>query len=327
VTTGLQPVTTGLQSALDAAGPGTARFLGLFWLFTIVCGLVFLAVLLVLLWAAFRRRERGGAPMPYPDHAQEHRLNRIVGGATALTFLILFVFVAASFATDRGLANLTTKEGFEVQVVGHQWWWEVHYQDPNPSRSFVIANELHIPVGVPVRVSLTSPDVIHSFWVPSLNGKTDLIPGRENTTTITADRPGTYRGQCAEYCGVQHAHMAFLVVAEPQADFDAWRERQLQAAPEPTGDLEKRGRDVFLSGPCVMCHKIRGTIAGGSVGPDLTHLAGRQTLAAGTIPNTQGYLAAWIEDPQHVKPGNRMPITQIAPPDMHPLLAYLETLE
>jgi cytochrome c oxidase subunit 2 len=327
VTTGFQPVASALQSALDAAGPGTARFETLFWLFVIVCGLVFLAVLLVLLWAAFRRRERGGAPMPYPDNAQERRLNRVVGGATAVTLAILVVFVVASFATDRGLAQLTTKEGFEVKVTGHQWWWEVTYQDENPSRSFTTANELHIPVGVPVRVSLDSPDVIHSFWVPSLNGKTDLIPGRENTTTIQADRPGTYRGQCAEYCGLQHAHMAFLVVAEPREAFEAWRERQIRPAPEPAGDLEKRGRDVFLSGPCVMCHKIRGTIAGGSLGPDLTHLAGRQTLAAATIPNTPGHLAAWIEDPQHVKPGNRMPITQVAPSDMHPLLAYLETLE
>ena len=320
-------MTSALQSALDPAGPAAARFEALFWLFTVVCGLVFLAVLLVLLWAAFRRRERGGEPVPYPDNAQERRLNRVVGGATGLTALILLVFVVASFATDRGMASLTAQQGVEIKVIGHQWWWEINYQDPNPSRSFTTANEIHIPVGVPVQVSLTSPDVIHSFWVPSLNGKEDLIPGRENLTTITADRPGTYRGQCAEYCGLQHAHMAFLVVAEPKEAFEAWRERQLRPAPEPAGEVEKRGRDTFMSGPCVMCHKVRGTMAGGSLGPDLTHLAGRQTLASGTIPNTPGHLAAWIEDPQHVKPGNRMPITQIPPPDMNPLLAYLETLE
>ena len=240
---------------------------------------------------------------------------------------VLLALLGVTFPTMRWLNAQAAGAVATVQVIGHQWWWEVNYQDENPSRSFTTANEIHIPVGVPVRVSLTSPDVIHSFWVPSLNGKTDLIPGRENTTTIEADRPGTYRGQCAEFCGVQHAHMALLVVAEPKEAFEAWRARQVQPAAEPAGDAEKRGRDVFLSGPCVMCHRIRGTIAGGSLGPDLTHVAGRQTLAAATIPNTPGYLAAWIEDPQHVKPGNRMPITQIAPPDMHPLLAYLETLE
>ena len=320
-------MTAALQSALAAAGPGTARWENLFWLFLIVCALVYAAVIVALIWAVVRRRERGGAPLPYPDHAQERRLNHVVGGATALTVLLLVVLIVASFVADRSLADLSAQPNFEVKVIGHQWWWEVNYQDLNPSHSFTTANEIHVPVGVPVKVTLTSPDVIHSFWVPSLNGKTDLIPGRENVTTIQADRPGTYRGQCAEYCGLQHAHMALLVVAEPKEAFEAWRARQVQSAPEPTGDAEKRGRDVFLSGPCVMCHRIRGTIAGGSLGPDLTHVAGRQTLAAATIPNTPGYLAAWIEDPQHVKPGNRMPITQIAPPDMNPLLAYLETLE
>jgi cytochrome c oxidase subunit 2 len=178
-----------------------------------------------------------------------------------------------------------------------------------------------------VRVRLSSPDVIHSFWVPNLHGKTDLILGLDNETMLRADRAGVYRGQCAEYCGLQHAHMGLLVIADEPDAFGAWYERQLKPAAEPAGDIERRGRDLFLASSCVMCHRIRGTLAGATVGPDLTHLASRQTLAAGTLPNTRGHLGAWIADPQHIKPGTNMPIPGIDGSALNPLVSYLSSLE
>jgi cytochrome c oxidase subunit II len=316
-----------LQSALDPAGPAAARILDLFWLFAGVCGVVYLLVIAALVWAVLRRRARGGAAEPYPEAGVERRLGRVVGGAVGVTVVILAVFVVASFATDRSLARLAEPEDLQIQVIGHQWWWEVRYEYGLPSRSFTTANEIHIPVGRTVRVRLSSPDVIHSFWVPNLHGKTDLIPGLDNETMLRADRPGVYRGQCAEYCGLQHAHMGLLVIADEPDAFGAWYERQLKPAAEPAGDIERRGRDLFLASSCVMCHRIRGTLAGATVGPDLTHLASRQTLAAGTLPNTRGHLGAWIADPQHIKPGTNMPIPGIDGSALNPLVSYLSSLE
>jgi cytochrome c oxidase subunit 2 len=191
----------------------------------------------------------------------------------------------------------------------------------------ITANEIHIPVGQPVEFQLKSRDVIHSFWVPTLHGKRDLIPRHVTTMTLQADRPGVYRGQCAEFCGYQHAHMAILVVAEPLEQFAAWLEHQRRPAAEPSDARQQRGQEVFLSAPCVMCHTIRGTLAGGRVAPDLTHIAGRHTLAAGTLPNTPGHLAGWIIDPQHIKPGNRMPAHSLNADDLQALLAYLGSLK
>jgi cytochrome c oxidase subunit II len=316
-----------LQSALDPAGPAATRILDLFWLFAGVCGVVYLLVIAALVWAVVRRRARGGAAEPYPEAGVERRLGRVVGGAVGVTVVILAVFVVASFATDRSLARLAEPEDLQIQVIGHQWWWEVRYEHGLPSRSFTTANEIHIPVGRTVRVRLSSPDVIHSFWVPNLHGKTDLIPGLDNETMLRADRAGVYRGQCAEYCGLQHAHMGLLVIADEPDAFGAWYERQLKPATEPAGDIERRGRDLFLASSCVMCHRIRGTLAGATVGPDLTHLASRQTLAAGTLPNTRGHLGAWIADPQHIKPGTNMPIPGIDGSALNPLVSYLSSLE
>ncbi|HEV2706187.1 MAG TPA: c-type cytochrome, partial [Pyrinomonadaceae bacterium] len=207
------------------------------------------------------------------------------------------------------------------------WWWEVEYDNRNPSLNVTTANEIHIPVGRPVFFRLTSNDVIHSFWVPNLHGKTDLIPGRETTTWLRADRAGTFRGQCAEFCGHQHAHMALTVVAEAPEQFQAWYDAQLKPAREPATPAEARGREVFLTSPCVMCHKIQGTDAGGNAGPDLTHLASRPTLAAGTLENTRGHLAGWVVDSQKIKPGNRMPPNNIEPDDLQALLDYLQSLK
>jgi cytochrome c oxidase subunit 2 len=202
----------------------------------------------------------------------------------------------------------------------------VRYQDPAPSRSFSTANEIHIPVGRPVELTLRSIDVIHSFWVPNLHGKKDLIPGQVNTLLLQADRAGVFRGQCAEFCGLQHANMALHVVAEPQEQFAKWQAQQRRPAPEPANDAQRRGREVFMASSCVLCHKIGGTMAGGVTGPDLTHVASRLSLAAGTLPNTRGHLAGWIVDPQMHKPGNNMPPNLLSPGDLQALLSYLDTL-
>ena len=191
---------------------------------------------------------------------------------------------------------------------------------------FDTANELHIPVGRPVVVKLQSPDVIHSLWVPNLAGKKDLIPGRTTALRLRADQPGIYRGQCAEFCGFQHAKMALLVIAEHPEEYERWAQSQRESARMPESDLAKRGQRVFLTAPCVMCHAIQGTPANGKTGPDLTHVASRRTLAAATVPNTRGYLAGWIVDPQHIKPGTNMPAITLAPDDLQALLAYLESL-
>ena len=313
-------MTGGSQSALDPAGPFAGHILELFWLFTIVCAVVWLAVVAVLL-AAIGRRRWAGDELPDPRLAREaeRRLGRVVGAAVVLTVVILFGFLIASYLTDRQLLAGQQGETRTIHLTAHQWWWEISYEDGNPSRRVTTANELHLPAGEKIHIRLSSTDVIHSFWVPNLHGKQDLIPGVENHIYLQADEPGVWRGQCAEFCGFQHAHMALHVVVEDKDAFERWKAAQLQPAPEPAGDLETRGRDVFLSGPCVMCHRISGTEAAATAGPDLTHLKSRGTIAAGTLPNTREHLAAWITDPQAIKPGNRMPLTQLEPGDLEAL--------
>jgi cytochrome c oxidase subunit 2 len=211
--------------------------------------------------------------------------------------------------------------------VGHQWWWQVVYRDAQADRMVITANELHVPVGKPVKLVLTSRDVIHSFWVPSLHGKTDLIPGKTNEITIQADAPGQYRGQCAEFCGYQHAKMGLVVVAEDEGSFRAWLEAQRRSAGEPASAEARRGREVFLRTSCVMCHTVRGTIAGATTGPDLTHLASRLTIAAGALPRSRGNLQGWVANPQSVKPGVLMPATSLPSEDLQALVTWLEELE
>jgi cytochrome c oxidase subunit 2 len=233
----------------------------------------------------------------------------------------------ASVLTGRALGSLQSPGALQVRITGYQWWWSIEYLNADPSLQVTTANELHLPVGRPVEIRLQATDVIHSFWVPNLHGKTDLIPGRENTVFLQADAPGIFRGQCAEYCGVQHAHMAFTVVAEGSNQFESWLAAQRNPAPDPGSAEAARGRAVFEQGPCALCHTIRGTAAGARTAPDLTHFAARSTIGAGTAPNTRGYLAGWIVDPQHLKPGNRMPPTGLAAGDLQAVIAYLETLQ
>jgi cytochrome c oxidase subunit II len=285
-----------------------------------------------MLWT-LTRRHRGIEQEPLehthsPSSVTEGKLMRSVTAATVVTTLILIGLLVASVATGSALSGLgARKNGMVVEVTGNQWWWYIRYANDDASRIVVTANEIHIPVGRPVMIRGTSNDVIHSFWVPNLHGKADLIPSRVNTEWIQADRPGRFRGQCAEFCGAQHAHMALWVVADPPDQFEAWMNRQRQPAAEPSDPELRHGREVFLNHACVFCHTIAGTTAMGSTGPDLTHFASRGTIAAGTLPNTKGNLGGWIADPQNIKPGNHMATVEIKAQDLQPMLDYLESLQ
>jgi cytochrome c oxidase subunit 2 len=319
-----------LPDVLAPAGPQAAHIGRLWWGMLTVTSVVFAATMLALAVAVARaRRPVDGsiaAAEPHPPEEAERRIARRVAIAAAATVVILLTVLVASTATGRAIAALDSPDPLRIQVVGHQWWWEVRYLDPSPQMEFATANEIHVPVGRPVALSTDSRDVIHSFWAPNLHGKRDLIPGRPSVFWLQADRPGVFRGQCAEFCGYQHAHMAFLVVAEPPARFAAWAAAERRSAPPPSGALAERGRQVFAGLACPLCHAVQGTDAAGQNGPDLTHLASRSTLAAGTLPNTPGALAGWIVDPQAAKPGTSMPPTRLAAADLQALLAYLRSL-
>jgi cytochrome c oxidase subunit 2 len=313
-------------------------------LFSVIILGVFVLVVGALVWGLVRARRRESTltqleaeALPADaaaralgplDAERERRFLRAVALCTLVTVVLLFVMLVASVATGRALAQgLEHRETVTINVIGHQWWWELRYLDPLPSNQFTTANELHIPVGQPVLLKLNSQDVIHSFWVPALHGKRDLIPGQENSLVLQADRPGIYLGQCAEFCGLQHAHMGLRVVAEPPEQFQAWLQAQRQPAVQPTGEQEKLGQQVFLQGPCVMCHAVAGTSAAASVGPDLTHFASRQRLGADTLDNTPGALAGWIANPHGIKPGVWMPSVSLPPEDLQALVAYLRSLK
>jgi cytochrome c oxidase subunit II len=307
----------GVQSALDPAGDQADGIAGLFWVFLGVLGAIYLLVLVLLAGALLGVRQRAATP---------GRLNGLLMAWAGGTAVIILGLTAFSYATDARIARLGDDAELTIEVTAKQFWWQVRYVDPQPSRSFETANEVFLPVGVPVRFILKSQDVIHSFWIPNLHGKTDLIPGRVNETSIVARRAGVYRGQCAEFCGFQHAHMALDAVALPVAEFDAWRESRLKPAPTPEDELGKEGMRVFLTSPCVMCHTIRGTSASSRVGPDLTHVAGRRSIAAGTLPYSRGNLGGWITNPQSIKPGSQMPDIRLEPDRLQALIAYLDGL-
>jgi cytochrome c oxidase subunit 2 len=316
----------GWQSALDPHGPEATSLERLFWIFLAVLGTIWLATMIAAAAALVRRREGLAFDPLATDAPTERRMTVVVSVLVALTVLVVVALTAVSYGAQRTLFG--HKDGVvTIKVVGHQWWWEFQYEDEEPSRTFITANEFHIPVGEPVLVKLEASDVIHSFWVPSLAGKLDLIPGRQNQIQIQADRPGIYRGQCAEFCGLQHAHMGLLAVAESREEFERWRARQIAPAEPPRDPQSQRGQQVFVTQPCLMCHRIRGTTAGGRVAPDLTHLGSRRMIAGGTLETTRGNIAAWIVDPHGIKPGVHMPVVKLEPGDIQPLATYLEGLK
>jgi cytochrome c oxidase subunit II len=315
-----------VQSALDPRGPQASRIYGLWWLFIVVSVVVQLGVTIAVFLALFRPNRRAFTEVPT---GSEPGKVKVVAAFTAVTVLILVVFVVYSVHVSDAMSQLPGPETqpVVVEVVGHQWWWEVRYLHVQANYTFTTANELRIPVGRPVILRAMTRDVIHSFWVPNLHGKIDMVPGRVNTIWFQADEPGEYRGQCAEFCGLQHAKMAFVVVAQPEHEFEAWVDAYRQPAHQPTGPEAIHGQQVFLQTQCSLCHTVRGTTAWGRVGPDLTRLGARRTLAAGTFVNNRGNLAAWLVDPQSLKPGSFMPPTNLAPEDLQALLTYLQGLQ
>jgi cytochrome c oxidase subunit 2 len=320
------------QSPLDPAGPQSGHINTLWWSFFWLLGTIFIAVM-VLTLITITRRHRGFEQEPLehahrPSESTEASLRRVVTGATITTIVILFVLIVASVTTGKANSELKDKRNpLTIQVTGNQWWWEITYVNSNLTQSLVTANEIHIPVGRPVQIVGQSNDVIHSFWVPNLNGKRDLIPSHTTTEWIEADHPGVFRGQCAEFCGIQHAHMAIWVIAESAEKFSDWLQNQLKDAPAPSTPALQKGQQVFMNNACIFCHQIRGTRAAGQNGPDLTHFGSRRGIAANTVPNTEGNLAGWIVDPQSIKPGNHMATIAVNSTDLQPLVQYLESLK
>jgi cytochrome c oxidase subunit II len=317
-----------LHDVRQPAGPQAAHIYDLWLLMLWVCGIAFAATMIALLLALLRsRRGDAGTPAEVPAAASTGRAPLIaVGTATAVTGLVLVGLLAASVLTDRALARLPLEDPVTIRLVGHQWWWEVTYEDANPSRVFSSANEIHVPVGRPVVLALSADDVIHSFWVPNLDGKKDLIPGHDTSIQFRVDTPGIYRGQCAEYCGYEHAKMALEVIAQPPAEYEQWAQAQRASPPQPSDALVQQGQRVFMNTTCVMCHAIQGTDADARKAPDLSHVASRRMLAAGELVNDPSHLAAWISDPQAFKPGVNMPANPLPAADLAALVAYLETL-
>jgi cytochrome c oxidase subunit 2 len=312
---------------LDAAGQRADTILPLTW-FTAIVSVLVCVIIGVLLWIAARRSRSTGGAEETRSVAVERGGNGLrwisIGlMISAVPLLITLVWTMVALAKVSGPPR---NPALVLDVTGHQWWWEVRYNSDRPAQIFSTANEIHIPVGVPVLVRLHGGDVIHSFWVPKLSGKTDAIPGQTNLSWMQARRSGRYRGACSEFCGSQHANMAFEVVAEPPADYERWRAAELQPAPEPVSQSQIRGR-ALVQYRCGLCHQVRGTHAGAISAPDLTHLMSRRTIAAGVIPNNAGSLAAWIQNAQGIKPGSLMPNQYLSGDQLQDVQAYLETLK
>ena len=319
---------SGRLPVLDPGGRQAARIAGYWWLNFWIALVVLAAVVAFLVDTLVRRRATIATALVAVDARAERRVTIGVAVAVGLTAITLLGLVVADAATGRGLRSLSGEEpAVTIEVTAQQWWWDAEYWDPVPSRRFRTANEIHIPVGKAVLVKTRSLDVNHSFWVPGLHGKQDHIPGHNSSLTLKADHPGRFAGRCAEFCGLQHAHMQLLVFADPPEVFEAWRAAQRRPAVEPTSPLAQRGRDVFMTGPCVLCHTVLGTPAGARLGPDLTHVGSRTMLAAGTVPNTPGHLGGWIVDPQSIKPGTRMPANSFGSDDLQALIVYVSGLE
>jgi len=302
----------------DTAGPIASSIANLGIGLTAISVAVCVVVALLLAAAIWRRRGAGDAGIQPVNDRQPIRW--ILAGVALST-----VFLVASAVWTLATVQATlppAHPGLTVDVAGQEWWWAVKYESSDPSRQFTTANQLVIPVGVPVQVNLTSKDVIHSFWIPKLGGKMDMIPSRTNVTWIEADRAGHYRGQCSEFCGLQHANMAFDVLALSPADFQTWWDRQLQPASAPADDP---GLTTFMA-RCAVCHTVRGTDAGGILGPDLSHFGSRSTIAAGLMPNTPANLSNWIDNTQTIKPGAKMPELHMLAGEVADVTAYLEGL-
>lgn len=316
-----------MHSIFSPDSPQARAIASLWWWMFGVGGVVWLVVIGMMIYAVRARRGHLEADALTHISADEHRrVERAVGVATFITVLILAAFLVYDFGTGRALAQHPDR-ALTIDVVGHQWWWEVQYEDPNPSKIVATANEIHVPVGEMVQFKLRAADVIHSFWAPNLNGKRDLIPGYTTTLWFRADTSGVYRGQCAEFCGLQHAQMAFYIVADPPVQFAAWLAAASAPHESPADSTLVAGQRVFMSSGCPLCHSIAGTDARGTIGPGLSHFKSRSAIAAGTLSNTRANLTRWIANPAAIKPGVRMPALPFKPAELNALVSYLETLK
>jgi cytochrome c oxidase subunit II len=335
---GLLAAGCGKQSIISSHSPQAHDITVLWWWMLAAAAVVFAGAvaMLVIAWA---RRESPGLPILGEREGVSEGMVLLFGIGIPGAVLVALFAVANVYLIGQTAPPAPASTAMTVDVIGHQWWWEVRYpparDDSGASGTgtgsagqsqAVTANEIHIPVRTRVNVVATTADVIHSFWVPALNRKIDMVPGLRNRVLLFASSPGVYRGQCSQFCGVQHAHMALYVYAEPLAQYRAWLANLATRARNPTSPAARAGERVFMTSACSSCHRIAGTSAQGDVGPDLSHLAIRRTLAAGTIPNNSSELAAWIRNPQAIKPGDRMPDLGLSSPQVSSLVAYLETL-
>jgi cytochrome c oxidase subunit 2 len=311
----------GKQSILSTRSPQAHNIMLLWWWMLAAAAIVFLGAVAMLV-VAWIRRDTPGLPWFGEREQVSEGMVLLFGiGIPAVTLVALFG-VANVYLIKQTSPPSPKSTAMTIDVIGHQWWWEVRYRGTDA----VTANEIHIPTDTRVNVVATTADVIHSFWVPALNRKIDMIPGRQNRVLLYASRPGRYRGQCSQFCGLQHANMAMYVFAQKPAAFRSWLATMSSPARAPTEAQASAGKQLFMSSQCASCHRIAGTPAQGTVGPDLTHLATRTSLASVTIPNTPAYLAAWISNPQAVKPGDRMPDLGLSRSEVSKLVAYLDSL-
>jgi cytochrome c oxidase subunit 2 len=306
-------------SMFEPVGPMSRQLASLGWTMTAIGTAVFLVVMALLLWPLWR--SRNAAAVDGPPRDVDERAWILYGGTAAPALILAGIFILTLGAYRTSAPDVAMP--LTIKVVGHQWWWEVQY----PDQHILTADEIHLPVGRAVKVIVESDDVIHSFWVPNVAGKMDAIPGQSNVTWLQADTAGTWRGACAEYCGMQHAHMALSVVAQPEAEFARWVANERAIAAQPADSETLQGEHAFLTSQCVFCHTVRGTQAGGRVGPDLTHIGSRLTIASGTLPNTRGNLGGWIENPDRMKPGTKMPAVPLGAGQLEAIITYLESLK
>jgi len=310
-----------VAQSLDPEGPAAESMADLWWLMLALGVAVFVVFAVVLALGLFRTRP---PEVPEPGAEAPGRFGAwMIGAGVAVPLVVIAVVFAATVQTMRAVPTTAPEGALVIDVIGHQWWWEVHY----PEEDVTTANEMHIPVGRPVALRLTSADVIHSFWVPALGGKLDMLPDKVNTLVLEADEPGEHVSRCAEFCGLQHTLMGMVVVAEAEERFDSWVAARRQPAAALGEPAVRRGHDVFLgAGGCASCHTVRGTAAAGTVGPDLTHFASRPTLGAAPVANTPENRAEWVADPHALKRGVAMPAAQLSGEELEAVLAYLGSL-
>ena len=310
-----------LNYFLHSYGPASTPTMHLGWVFVALLIAIFVTIALLLVWAIVHKRP----PIDPPSIDREDKGMLWIYIGTGVSTCILFALAVYSLVTLNVISKPTHAPALTLTVTGYDWWWKVEYEDDDPTRRFVTANEIHIPVGVPVLVKLKSADVIHAFWVPMLAGKTQMIPGLTNQQWLQADTEGVYRGQCTQYCGVQHAHMGLEVVAQSNAEFRKWQDAQRRSAVTASVTGIDSGKQLFLD-RCAGCHTIRGTEAVGAHAPDLTHLKSRRLIAGGLLTNTPDHLVKWITHTQDLKPGARMPSVELTPTEISSLSAFLSTL-